>query len=160
MLTKCTKAYSFIHSFIQQYINVEGLRVLFVRSIFQCYMMATPPYPKSGRGGRARQYPDVRVSLQRINEMTSGCSTPEAVTKGVGGLSGMSRGGGINVLGTTTTSSATEATHESSNTLSEYLNAGDLYDSLKGEQLIFLRITLRLCITQLSYYRAVFLKNG
>ena len=105
--------------------------------------MATPPYPKS-RSQRGN-HDDIRVSLQRINEMTSAAS---------GGSSTTSKHG-LTVLGTTLTSSATEETtvedddrerrgtnssgsrnggFESSNTLSEYLNAADLYDSLKGAQ--------------------------
>ena len=106
--------------------------------------MATPPYPKSrSQRGNGHHNHDVRVSLQRINEMTSAAS---------GGTSSTSKHG-LTVLGTTLTSSATEETtvedddrerrgtnssgsrnggFESSNTLSEYLNAGDLYDSLKG----------------------------
>ena len=108
--------------------------------------MATPPYPKSRsqRGNGNHHSRDVRVSLQRINEMTSTAS---------GGGSSTNSKHGLTVLGTTLTSSATEETtveeeererrgtnssgsrnggFESSNTLSEYLNAGDLYDSLKG----------------------------
>ena len=111
--------------------------------------MATPPYPKSrsqgGNGHRNRR--DVRVSLQRITEMTSAASGDTSTTT--------ASKHGLTVLGTTMTSSATEETtveeeedererrgtnssgsrnggFESSNTLSEYLNAGDLYDSLKG----------------------------
>ena len=111
--------------------------------------MATPPYPKSRiqRGN----HDDIRVSLQRINEMTSAAS---------GGSSSTTSKNGLTVLGTTMTSSATEEMtveeeeedcrerrigtnssgmsrnggFESSNTLSEYLNAADLYDSLKGAQ--------------------------
>ena len=116
--------------------------------------MATPPYPKSrsqgGNGHRNRR--DVRVSLQRITEMTSAASGDTSTTT--------ASKHGLTVLGTTLTSSATEETtveeeederererrgtnssgsrnggFESSNTLSEYLNAGDLYDSLKGWQI-------------------------
>ena len=118
----------------------------------QCYLMATPPYPKSRgqRGisdGRRHHDRDVRVSLQRITEMTSAAAASGGSTTSKHGLT---------LHGTTMTSSATEETtveddmegerrgtnssgmsrngggFESSNTLSEYLNAGDLYDSLKG----------------------------
>ena len=114
--------------------------------------MATPPYPKSRsqRGisdGRRHHDRDVRVSLQRITEMTSAAASGGSTTSKHG----------LTLHGTTMTSSATEETtveddmegerrgtnssgmsrngggFESSNTLSEYLNAGDLYDSLKGE---------------------------
>ena len=113
--------------------------------------MATPPYPKSRsqRGisdGRRHHDRDVRVSLQRITEMTSAAAASGGSTTSKHGLT---------LHGTTMTSSATEETtveddmegerrgtnssgsrnggFESTNTLSEYLNAGDLYDSLKGE---------------------------
>ena len=109
--------------------------------------MSTPPYPRS-----TKDHPNVRVSLQRINEMSTGCSTT-ASSSGINHSLTTDEDGntetvricspGMAVLtGATVSSSTTDPVakqqqpttfiDDSNNTLSEYLNASELYDSVKG----------------------------
>ena len=101
--------------------------------------MSTPPYAK---GQRSNGLANVSVSLQHINELSSGSSsTSDEQHLRVRDLSlqrkGQTQGQKLQqpILGMTTTSSTTEDRRfESSNTLSEYLQTNELYDSLQGNE--------------------------
>lgn len=100
--------------------------------------MTTPPYAK---GQRSSGLANVSVSLQHINDLSSGTSsTSDELHLRVRDLSFQRKGQGQGqklqqpILGMTTSSSTTEDRRfESSNTLSEYLQTNELYDSLQGK---------------------------